>query len=117
MTRYNAQHGKHYQNTLDAIKASQPFKAGNLYATREPFEHRFEYGQLPLEWCEILKDAEPKYIVWSYETPIAWLKTVRGYGKVMVVPAVKYSPTTSRHQSTVRRSVPEYEESEMSVLL
>ena len=39
------------------------------------------------------------YVVWSYRTPIAWVKT---NGEV-VIPNIKYSVTTTRHQSVVKR--------------
>lgn len=45
-------------------------------------------------------DADDFYAVYSYQTPIAWY----AHG-TWVVPDVKYSPTTSRHQSIVRNAV------------
>jgi len=45
-------------------------------------------------------DADDFYAVYSYGTPIAWY----AHG-TWTVPAVKYSVTTSRHQSTVTRAV------------
>lgn len=44
------------------------------------------------------------YIVYSYGTPIAWHDMNQGW----VIPPVKYSRTTSRHQSTVRRGASLY---------
>lgn len=38
--------------------------------------------------------ATPLYVVWSYETPIAW---VSWCGSICI-PDVKYSPTTTHHQ-------------------
>jgi len=43
------------------------------------------------------------YIVYSYATPIAWHTSDRGW----VVPDVKYSVSTTRHQSIVRKAVSE----------
>ena len=40
------------------------------------------------------------YSVWSYSTPIAWLVEGEGW----VIPPVKYSMSTGRHQSYVRRA-------------
>lgn len=40
---------------------------------------------------------ESFYIVYSYETPIAW-----AYGDTVRVPEVKYSVTTSKQQTLVR---------------
>lgn len=52
--------------------------------------------QLPPEWRDrFMADTRNVhvYVVWSYETPIAWY-TEAGW----VVPPVKYSVTTSKHQ-------------------
>lgn len=39
------------------------------------------------------------YVVWSYQTPIAWVTD----GGVVVNSMERYSPTTSKHQSTCRQ--------------
>ena len=58
------------------------------------------YGYLDVNNIALLNKDEPSYLVYSYATPIAW------FGKVgWVLPAVKYSPTTSKHQSIVRRAI------------
>ena len=58
------------------------------------------YGYLDTLLIAELNKDEPSYIIYSYNTPIAW------YGKVgWVIPSVKYSSTTSRHQSLVRRAI------------
>ena len=43
----------------------------------------------------------PLYVVRSYATAIAW----QNYDGTWVVPDDEYSPTTSKHQSTVRRAL------------
>ena len=53
-------------------------------------------GMLPREWKPYFQADEPHYVIYSYGTPIAW-HGVRGW----VMPAVKYTLTTTRHQSTV----------------
>ena len=45
-------------------------------------------------------DANDFYAVYSYATPIMWHARGNWY-----VPKVKYSPTTSRHLSSARRSI------------
>lgn len=57
-------------------------------------------GQLPCEfrktWRQDWESADGEmFAVWSYSTPIAWWTPVGGWR----IPAVKYSRTTSRHQS------------------
>ena len=44
------------------------------------------------------------YVVYSYSTPIAWL---RGDGQ-WFMPQADYSPTTTRHQTTIRAAIQEY---------
>lgn len=61
-------------------------------------------GRLPEPWrSKFLAaiSASGTYVVLSYDTPIAWWDATTGW----VIPDVKYSPTTSRHQSIVRLAV------------
>ena len=55
------------------------------------------WGWLPKEWQDAFYDDDPDYVVYSYDTPIAWHGN-RGW----IVPPVKYSVTTTRHQSLTR---------------
>lgn len=53
-------------------------------------------GRLNSDLVALLYKDEPLYIIYSYGTPIAW------YGRYgWHAPAVRYSSTTSRHQSIV----------------
>lgn len=52
-------------------------------------------GKLPNEWHASASKAS--YVVYSYRTPIAWL----GDGGVWITPDIRYSVTTTRHQSKV----------------
>ena len=58
------------------------------------------FGYLPSTHIDLMIKDNPSYIIWSYGTPIAWYGT-HGWN----VPAIKYSPTTSKHQSIVRRAI------------
>lgn len=59
-------------------------------------------GRLPEPWrSKFVTRAFDAYVVLSYDTPIAWWDATTGW----VIPDVKYSPTTSRHQSIVRLAV------------
>ncbi len=58
-------------------------------------------GHMPDWLYDALRASQPKYVVLSYGTPIAWLS----WGNTRLVwtmPDVKYSRTTSIHQSFVR---------------
>jgi hypothetical protein len=61
-------------------------------------------GQMPYDYVRQLyadvdkHGRENVYVVWSYATPIAWCA-----GDIWVIPPIKYSRTTSRHQSQARR--------------
>lgn len=86
--------------------------AGHYMATRQPFTcngnftgevgNAWTYGQLPEPFRSEYKAAEDAgqvaYTVSSYYTPIGWVLTS---GEV-IIPEVKYSSTTSRHQGIVR---------------
>ena len=58
------------------------------------------YGQLDTNNIALLNSDHPTYIVYSYATPIAWYG-INGWN----LPSIKYSPTTSKHQSIVRRAI------------
>jgi len=90
-----------------AISQAQPFTtSGSLRGTvAQPAPDAYipYTGFLPDEWREdIRKDASHvDYIVWSYATPIAWRLTNGQW----ILPDVRYSVTTSKHQGIVRRSL------------
>lgn len=115
-TRYAAKHGPNLKNTLDAIATTRDFNAGNLYARNDEPGYFGSFGYLPEPWIQQLERDRPRYIVFSYDTPIGWLANRRGR-KVFVIPDVRYSPTTSNHQGVVRRAVGEYEETNAMVQL
>lgn len=58
-------------------------------------------GQLPVVWHDPFVHDAPLYVVYSYDTPIAWFSPLRGW----VVPQRKYSATTSRHQGVTQRGI------------
>ena len=84
---------------------------GALVARREPFTGSNltggsrgtvgSFGRLPGEWRDRFREDQPDYVVWSYATPIAWHGR-RGW----TIPPVRYSQTTGRHLSHVRRNLP-----------
>jgi hypothetical protein len=60
-------------------------------------------GRLPIEYAPAFRAAQKAadfYVVYSYVTPIAWFAN-----GVWFMPDAKYSPTTSRHQSTVKKGI------------
>lgn len=71
-------------------------------------------GQLAgAEVLRFMEDSDTTdYIVYSYETPIAW-HTPAGWYMV----AQKFSQTTSRHQSQVRRAIYELEPNTVEAIL
>jgi hypothetical protein len=54
------------------------------------------FGELPVNYHEDVNTAH--YVVWSYDTPIAWVRT----DGTRVLPDVGYSATTGQHQYTVK---------------
>lgn len=53
-------------------------------------------GVLPDSYVDELKELAPVYVVYSYQTPIAWATES---DELLTVPDVRYSLTTSQHQS------------------
>jgi hypothetical protein len=82
-----------------------PFTTGNGTLSGRAFTGNdylyAQAGQLPQDLRDVFVHDRPIYVVYSYATPIAWFSPVAGW----VVPSVKYSVTTSRHQGIVRQAV------------
>lgn len=95
-----------------AMSYANRIKVGKLIADRETFR----YGNMSGKWVEsfpslLLGELDPHvantmfdllqetdlYVVYSYGTPIAY-----AFNRTMHVPDIKYSVTTSHHQSTAR---------------
>lgn len=98
---------KHLANSSREVQERlldrEEFIGSNFYGTRTP---PWSTGRMPSPWEEIYKASRDlgviTYVVMSYATPIAW---VTGGGEVHI-PDVKYSPTTTRHQSYLRGLLP-----------
>lgn len=71
--------------------ACAPFRGNTMWAV---------VGRCPREYRETYDFHNPVYTVCSYGTPIAWV--VNDHVGTIVVPEVKYSTTTSRHQGLCR---------------
>jgi hypothetical protein len=110
-----------YEEAADAISLLREFRANTMHGTRlYVMSGAPGTGHLPEPYAKRLQDAQrertaaylagkgrnavpdaPLYIIYSYETPIAWV-TLAGE---VVIPAIKYSQTTSRHATVARRGL------------
>ena len=90
----------------------ESFRIGNLSGELEP--GRIEVGDLPEKYVDQLtadmRDIGIHYVVWSYQTVIAWVRRnghswgdVEGGG--ITIPPVRYSNTTTQHQHMVARAL------------
>lgn len=86
------------EDIYEAIHHGQEFNSGALTAERLMERPIHRSGRLPAEYAQRFYDDAPTYVLFSYATPIAW-RTDQGE---WVVPDVKYSVTTGRHQSIAR---------------
>lgn len=94
-----------YRQIRDALAKREAFKGNSLWAQYVDTRRPLNVGMLPSEEVRLLEaDAhtaheqmESMYVVWSYNTPIAW-----AYGDTVRVPDVKYSRTTSAQQTLAR---------------
>jgi hypothetical protein len=78
----------------DTLAVHEPFTtSGALRGVSMPYS--VSMGHLPSQYHESARKAH--YVVYSYNTPIAWYVPTVGW----VTPNVRYSVTTSRHQSKV----------------
>lgn len=88
-------------DAIAKVAARQEFRGNSISGTRSVSGAGMIYGRAAELWRADITAGEVSYVVYSYSTPIAWY-TKRGE---WVVPAEKYSHTTSRHQSVVRQGV------------
>lgn len=81
------------------LSRMEPFtsgSSGNMRAERfDGGEYHDSVGRLPNEWVSDLRSIGVIYVVFSYFTPIAWVKDEGG----VVVPDKGYSVTTTHHQN------------------
>lgn len=85
-----------WRDFRDVIAARHAFNAGSMKG-RNRFFYPPGHGQLPPEYWQHLNGAD--YVIWSYDTPVAWHNPEEGY---WWVPDVIYSHVTSAHQWLVR---------------
>lgn len=90
--------------TRDACTIARALRNGEPFTTSgalsgEAYPLIVGGGRLSYDWASRID--RPVYVVRSYATAIAW----QNYDGTWVVPDDKYSPTTSKHQSTVRRAL------------
>jgi len=95
------------KQAVRAVAERMTFHAGALNAESvrggSSFYEGIMRGEAYEQWRADCEGGRITYVVRSYFTPIAWFTKDRGW----IVPAEKYSVTTSRHQSIVRRAVAE----------
>lgn len=84
---------------IPTLRNREDFKTGGALRGTRGVEYLPRSSQLPSEYGK--GALESVYAVWSYETPIAWANP----DGTWTVPDVKYSVTTSRHQSKIRTAV------------
>lgn len=94
---------KNRQKIIDHISDLDCFVIGTMRGCYYPDASRLDTGKLPPEWSAQFKAVPgPVYVVWSYATPIAW-HAASGVNDWMM-PDVRYSNTTSHHQSLARQA-------------
>lgn len=92
---YRESYGEWLDNWLNVLCGEpQPFKAASMSGG----SYSSYVGHLPTRFRESYHATAPhahQFVVYSYDTPIAWLNEDGSWS----VPDTKYSMTTSRHQS------------------
>lgn len=113
MSYYGTKSGEGVKRTREAIAEKRPFKAGSKFSHVDDYSMRGStkidgagngFGRLPVDLQERFSRDRPNYIVYSFGTPIAWYVPFKGW----YIPDVRYSPTTSNHQTQCRYAVREY---------
>jgi hypothetical protein len=101
-------HKVNQRQAVEMIRTRAAFEASAL-SGRYVDAGEASLGSLPDPERALFREAERKadalgrrlYVVFSYQTPIAWVM-----GDEVTIPSVRYSLTTSRHQSRVRFALP-----------
>lgn len=73
-------------------------------AWKREYLSAWDTGELPREHANALMVdhlAGLAYVIWSYSTPIGWKRT----DGTVVIPNVKYSVTTTKHQHMARMAL------------
>jgi hypothetical protein len=96
-------HGKARDLTAAALSNHEPFRRSGFAMTATDKPNEVSWGYLPQEQITEFREARDAgritYVVLSYNTPIAWVLSDGS----KVVPAVKYSVTTTNHQGMCRQ--------------
>lgn len=92
---------------IEEITSLKPFVIGSMRGAWYPCGAGATNDgriKVPAEWMEELHAIPvPTYVVYSYGAPIAWH---RASGvNVWTVPGIRYSVTTSHHQSLTRQAI------------
>lgn len=94
-----------YRQIPGAIARRETFRGNSMRGEVIPAgltgRNIYPTGILPEPWRTLLRTQSPTYVVWSYSTPIAWVN----HDGTHVIPDVKYSATSSRHQGHARRTL------------
>lgn len=97
------------QRTIDKlVNKHEPFLLGNVSAILVKQGEQVDCGRLGAIWAIediITKSRESDlYVVYSYKTPIGWVKTDNS-GDTWTVPDIYYSPSTKHHQNVLAASI------------
>ena len=87
--------------TRNATAIARALESGESFTTSgalsgEPYPLTVGGGRLSYDWASLID--RPVYVIRSYATAIAW----QNHDGTWIMPDVRYSPTTSKHQGTVR---------------
>jgi hypothetical protein len=88
------------QDVADSMRGRRPFGLGTFIGRTGGFlsdKHRLPAG-LAEQYQRAVSAGEVAYTVYSYATPVGWVLA----DGTAVVPEVKYSNATSRHQKMTR---------------
>lgn len=94
-------------NLRAALDARAAFRVGRANMTGTPIDPKYgvpvgSMGALPEPYASELFYGRPDFVVWSWQTPIAWHDSVNDNWRF---PPVNYSVTTSNHQAAFRRAM------------
>ena len=100
---------KNRRKIIESVASVDVFCVGTVRGAWYPQDARLSTGKLDPDDHQALTEALAAgitYVVWSYDTPIAW-RTAHG---AWVMPEAGYSNTTRHHKALVRQGMRSWDE-------
>jgi hypothetical protein len=84
---------------VEPLRKLEAFRTHGSLRGKPADGNAFYYGRLPTCHVAIVKESD--YVVYSWDTPIAWHHPIHGW----IMPDEHYSQTTTQHQTKIATAI------------